>query len=96
MDVTGLMALSVVPLPAETWLSQRREIQVVQQLFKGPAEDDVNGHHISFHDVTGCGELQDGSLREQRAVGKKAIEVTRTMNRMRDGRVRKCPMKAWK
>lgn len=90
------MALTVIPLPAETWLSKKTEIQLVQELSKGSAEDDVNGHNISFRGVTGYGELQDGYLREQRAVGKKAIEVTRTMNRIRDGRLRKCPVKAWK
>ncbi|KAK2534137.1 F13a1 [Columba guinea] len=75
------MALTVIPLPAETWLSKKTEIQLVQELSKGSAEDDVNGHHISFRGVTGYGELQDGYLREQRAVGKKAIENVSILQR---------------
>ena len=35
----------------------------------------MNGYHISLHGVTGCGELQDGSLRERRVVGKEETEV---------------------
>jgi len=35
----------------------------------------MNGHHISFPSVTGYGELQAGSLRERRLVGKEETEV---------------------
>lgn len=73
--MTGLMALAVIPLFAETWLPQRAGMQLVQELFKGLAEDDMNGHYISFPGVAGCGEIQDGSLREMRVVGKEETEV---------------------
>lgn len=70
----------------------------MQELFKGLAEDDINGHHISFPPVTGCGELQDGSLGERRLVDKKETEVCADQqgDRVRDGRVRKCPVKSGK
>lgn len=38
MDVAGLMAFAVIPLPAEVWLSQRTGIQLVQELVKGLTE----------------------------------------------------------
>jgi len=37
MDVTVLMALAVIPLPAEGWLSQTTGIQLVQELLEALA-----------------------------------------------------------
>lgn len=70
----------------------------MQELLKGLAEDDMNGHHISFPRVTGCGELLDVPQRKESCGqrGDKRSTLTRRVHRMRDGRVRKCPVKSGK
>lgn len=70
VDVTGLMALAVIPLPAETWLSQRTGIQLVQ-VIQGSSR---GWYEWPLHHISWCHRLWwapgYGSLREKRVVAR--------------------------